>query len=74
MKGSSHSNPYLDTHIDDVEFMDGTIKQYAANVIAENILSQVDSEGRQYLMLDEIMDHRMLDTALHKDDAYVVTT
>ena len=31
---------------------------YTANTIAENILSQVDEEGHQQMMLDEIIDHR----------------
>ena len=29
-----------------------------ANVIAENLFSQVDEEGRQQLVLQEISDHR----------------
>ena len=29
----------------DVEFPDGAVKYYAANVISENLLSQVDSSG-----------------------------
>ena len=73
VKGRAHSNPYLDTRIYDVEFDDRTIKQYAANIIAENILTQVDAEGRTYLMLDEILDHRRLDTALTKENGYIVT-
>ena len=33
---------------DDVEFPDGAVKQYAANVITENVLSQVDSSGYHF--------------------------
>ena len=38
-------NPNLNTPVNDVEFPDGAVKQYAAQVIAENVLMQVDSEG-----------------------------
>jgi hypothetical protein len=30
--------------ISEVEFPDGQIKKYAANIIAENMLTQVDSD------------------------------
>ena len=72
-KGRSHENPYLDTRIYDVLFPDGAIKQYAANIIAENLYSQVDSEGNQFVMLDDVIGHRKLDSALSKDKMYVVT-
>jgi hypothetical protein len=32
----------------------GTVERYTANVIAENLYSQCDSEGHQFLVLDEI--------------------
>jgi hypothetical protein len=35
----------LDIRIYDVMFPDGVVQQYAANIIAENIYSQVDSDG-----------------------------
>jgi hypothetical protein len=34
--GKSHTNPLLDTSLFDVEFDDGYIEAFAANVIAEN--------------------------------------
>ena len=43
--GNQNKYLILNTYIYDVEFQDGIIKPYAANVIAQNILSQVDSEG-----------------------------
>ena len=73
VKGGIDDNPVLNKRIYDVTFSDGAIKQYAANVIAENMLAQVDHEGHQYLLLDHISDHRFDDTAIKKDDQYVVT-
>ena len=43
-----------------------------ANLIAENILSQVDEEGRRQQMLDEIIDHRTTHEAVKKEDGYIV--
>ena len=55
--GAFNENPMLNTLVYDVEFPDGTVKQYAANVIAENVLSQVDSEGHHNQTLDRIIPH-----------------
>ena len=43
--GNVNYNPLLNTLMYDVEFPDGNIKKYAANIIAENILVNCDSEG-----------------------------
>ena len=39
------------------------------NFIATNMFTQADSEGRQFLLLDEIMDYRKLSSAVEKTDA-----
>ena len=49
------------------------IKNLAANVIAENILYQVDKEGQQTLMIDEIIEHRSNSEELLHDDALYLT-
>ena len=55
----SHSNPLFNTTRECVvEFTDGTEENYFANVVAENMFAQVDSEGWQYLLMSEITDHR----------------
>jgi hypothetical protein len=69
--GKSHTNPLLDTSFYNVEFEDGTIEAYAANQIVEAIYSQVDTEGNQFLLLAEIVDHKKLGDALSGDDAFV---
>ena len=55
--GVRNSNPILDTREYEVEFPDGTTQSYAANVIAENLYSQVDEEGKSYSILSEIVGH-----------------
>jgi len=64
--GLRNSNPLLDTREYKVLMPDGATVSYTANVIAENLSSQVDSEGRQFLILEEISDHRKEKTAYSK--------
>jgi hypothetical protein len=47
----------MDTREYEVSFPDGSSGSYLANIIAENIYSQVDQEGRTFTLLDEIIDH-----------------
>ena len=71
--GTFNEFPALNTLLYDVEFPDKAIKQYAANLIAENILYQVDQDGRYSHVLEGIIGHRKTDQAVTSDDAYVVT-
>src|SRR5210317_1892045 len=52
--GIAHTNPMLDTRKYEVEFEDGTSEILAVNLLAENILEQVDKHGHKQRMLDEI--------------------
>jgi hypothetical protein len=58
--GHSNADPtILDTRLYEVEFPDGSEATYSANVITENmVLPQCDSEGRQYLLVKHIVDHK----------------
>ena len=71
--GNSSSNPILDTSIYEVEFDSGETEAYTANIIAEHIYSQVDEEGYTHYMLNEIIDHRKDDSAVSKEDGFVIT-
>ena len=70
--GSYDSNPILNTRLYDVMFPDGSIRQYSANIIAENIFSQVDEEGYHYILLDEIIDYKKDETAIDKRDEFII--
>ena len=63
----------MDTREYVVELPDGTMAEYAANVIAENMYSQCDSEGQEYLLLREIVDHRKDAMAYTLDQGWVQT-
>jgi Reverse transcriptase (RNA-dependent DNA polymerase) len=67
--GKSNTNPRLDTSIHEVELDDGHIESYGANLIAENIYEQVDSEDEIHRLIDEITDHERLGDAVQPDDA-----
>ena len=49
--GEYNSNSIFNSIIYDVEFDDGAVKEYAANVIAKNLLGQVDDKGFTLLKL-----------------------
>jgi hypothetical protein len=66
--GRANRNPILDTRVYQVEFQDGTVNDYVANVLAEALYAQVDVDGNRFLLLKEIIDHEKDPTALSKDD------
>ena len=69
--GIRNPNPLLDTREYDVLFPDGSTESYSTNVIAENLYSQVDSEGRQFYILKEIVEHKSDASAISKDDVTI---
>ena len=72
--GTYDDNPFLNTIIYEVEFPDGQVKDYAANVIAENMLTQVDSDVFTLTMMDGIINYERDEAiAIPKSDAYVLT-
>ena len=64
----------MDTREYDVIFSDGTVQSYLANDIAEGIYSQVDQEGHSFLMLSEIIDHELDNSAIRDTKGAKVCT
>jgi hypothetical protein len=62
----------LDTREYEVEFPDGATDTFTANLIAENLYSQVDAEGNSYSIFSEIVDHKSDGTAISSDDGMEV--
>ena len=62
-------NPLLNSKLYEVEYLDGSTETLAANIIAENLLSQVNDDGHRELLLDEIVDHRKTKDALSKEES-----
>ena len=68
--GKANSHPILDTRIYQVELPDGNMAEYSANVIAENMFSQCDASGNQFILMDTIVDHNMDGHAVKKTNMY----
>ena len=66
-------NPILNTIVYDVEFTDGSIWEYRANIIADKMYSQVDSGGFSHSILSVILDFAKDTTAVQKGDQCIIT-
>ena len=73
MIGKSSGNPLLDTSVYEVEFEDGSVERYHANIIAEHIYSKVDQDGYGRTLLDEIIDHKVDGNAVPRSEGFVRT-
>ena len=71
--GRAHANPLFDTREYVVEFTDGSTENYFANVIAECMYAQIDSEGNQYQLLSKIMDHKSDKSAIPIENGFTVS-
>lgn len=71
--GVRNNNPLLDSREYVVELADGTQQEFAANIIAENLYSQCDTEGHQYMIFRGIVDHTKDNSAINKDDGYTTS-
>lgn len=71
--GTYGSNPLLNSILYDVEFPNGQIKHYSANIIAENMYSQVDADGYSTTILESIVDYKKDSKAVDKAGKYVIT-
>ena len=72
--GIYHEYPRLNSMIYYVEFLDGQIKEYYENMIANNMLTQIDSEGMSTTLMELIADFKKDDLAVSKQDKYLVTS
>ena len=70
-KGVANTNPILDTRTYDVEFPDGEITEYLANVIAENMFAKCDMEGNQFVLMSAFVDHKKDGHAVEIADGFV---
>ena len=71
--GVATRNPMTDTRRFEVEFQDGEKEIFNANILAENILEQVDEYGHKHRLMEEIGGHRKLNDAVPKEKGWVTT-
>ena len=73
--GKYDDNPYLNSIMYEVELADGRIKEYGANIIAENMLTQVDSDGFSLSLMEGLIDYEHDDSvAIPKTNKYITTS
>ena len=48
LEGTHHAHPIMDTWTYPVEFDDGQMAEYSANLIAENMVAMCDQDGNQF--------------------------
>ena len=53
--GKEHSNPILNIRIYELEIPDGRVDEYAVNIIIENIIEQIDDQGWNTGILEQIV-------------------
>jgi hypothetical protein len=69
--GTYNDNPALNTVVYDVEFSDGTIREYSSNLIAQNMIAQINEDGFSKTLMEGIVDFRREGAALTHQEAYV---
>ena len=55
--GRSHTYPILDMRTYHIEFDGGKVTVITANVIAESMYAQCNSEMNEYLLVDMLVDY-----------------
>ena len=73
MIGRWNDNPRLNTREYEVEFEDGSIAAYTANMISENLYYHIDAEGKKHAALSEIVDHKSDKHAVKKADGFIIS-
>ena len=71
--GDYNDIPALNTILYDVQFPDGAIKPYSANITAENMLDQVDADGYHRQSLEGILSHSKDKRAVDKKNQWIVS-
>ena len=71
--GVRNNNPLLDSREYQVEFPDGATDTFTANLIAENMMSQVDAAGHSYSILSAIVDQHSDGNVISKYNSYIST-
>ena len=71
--GTYDSNPMLNNISYDVEFPDNTTQHFNANIIAQNLYSQIDNDGHQSRELDCIIGYKQDTTAVRCANMWLQT-
>jgi hypothetical protein len=67
----ANAKSMLDTRTYEIEFPDGRSDEYTANVITDNMYAQCDIEGRQYNLMEGIIDRKTDRHAIEPAGMYI---
>ena len=70
--GTYCRSPLMDAWEYELEYDYGTHDRYFANVIAENLYSQLDLERHQFLILEDISDHCSDQIAIYVAGGFII--
>ena len=70
-RGVEHPTLFADHSLYEVSFTNVQTEDLTANMISENMISQVDSEGHHYQVLKEISDYSADGSALKRSDVFI---
>ena len=68
---TASDNIYNNHSLYEVNYPDGEAIELEYNVIVDNMMYQVDSEGHHYQAISEISDHKFDNSAIKKCNEYV---
>ena len=55
----------------EVEYVDGYKTAMTSNAIANNLIAQVDQDGKRFVLFDEMIYHRTYGTDIKEEDAFI---
>jgi len=73
LAGTCDENPVLNSIVCEVEFPDGEVRECSANIIAENMLTQIDLDGCSLSLMKGIIDCRKDEMAVPMEDKCICT-
>ena len=66
--------PFINSIVYEVEFPGKQVREYSANIIVQNMITQVDHEGYSTMLMNGIVDYKKDNAvAISKADKYVIT-
>ena len=72
--GEYSDDPFMNSIVYEVEFPDKQVREYSANIIAQNMITQVDHEVCSITLMNDIVDYKKDDVVdISKADKYFIT-
>ena len=69
--GNSNSNTLLEYRVYNVGFVCGPINKDVANIISKNMYAQVDENGREHLLMSDIIHHQSYGSATQRKEELI---